>query len=75
MVVEHLPWSNGRSPVTSAMIAFLATWARHRSWGETARIFRTSWEAVHCSVEWFVECGLEHRELVGVHTIGIDEIH
>lgn len=75
VVVEHVPWSTGKSPVTTAMMAFLATWARRLSWRETARIFRTSWEAVYRSVEWFVEWGLEHRELVGVHSIGIDEIH
>src|SRR5208337_3601863 len=45
------------------------------SWRETARVFLTSWEAVHRSVEWFVEYGLAHRELSGVESIGVDEIH
>ena len=75
IVVEHIPWSRGKSPVSTAMMAFLATWARRLSWRETARVFRTSWEAVYRSVEWFVTWGLEHRELVGVQSIGIDEIH
>jgi transposase len=75
VVVEHIPWSHGKSPVTTTMMSFLATWARRLSWRETARLFQTSWEAVYRSVEWFVEWGLEHRELVGVHSIGIDEIH
>ena len=45
------------------------------SWRETARAFRTSWEMVFHSVEWFVGYGLEHRKLEGVEAIGIDEIH
>ena len=29
--VESLPWSNGKSPVSIAMMLFLATWARRLS--------------------------------------------
>ena len=75
MVVEHIPWSDGKRPVTCAMMGFLALWARRLSWRETARAFLTSWEAVYRSVEWFVEWGLAHRELRSVHSMGVDEIH
>jgi transposase len=75
VVVEHIPWSNGKRPVTCAMMGFLARWARRLSWRETAQVFQTSWEAVYRSVEWFVEWGLAHRELRGVESIGVDEIH
>jgi hypothetical protein len=75
VVVEHIPWSDGKRPVTCAMMGFLARWARRLSWRETARAFQTSWEAVYRSVEWFVEWGLAHRELRGVESIGVDEIH
>ena len=54
IVVEHIPWSDGKRPVTCAMMTFLALWARRLSWRETARAFRTSWESVYRSVEWFV---------------------
>jgi transposase len=74
-VVEHIPWSDGKRPVTCAMMGFLARWARRLSWRETARSFQTSWEAVYRSVEWFVQWGLEHRQLSGVASIGVDEIH
>jgi transposase len=73
--VEHIPWSQGKRPVTTAMMGFLARWARRMSWRETARTFQTSWEAVYHSVEWFVGWGLTHRQLEAVHSIGIDEIH
>jgi transposase len=57
------------------MMGFLARWARRLSWRETAQAFQTSWEAVYRSVEWFVEWGLDHRQLSGVEAIGVDEIH
>ena len=75
VVVEHLPWSEGKRPVTRAMMGFLAVWARRLSWRETARAFATSWECVYRSVEWFVQWGLAHRKLEGVESIGVDEIH
>jgi transposase len=75
VVVEHIPWSEGKRPLTTAMMGFLARWARHLSWRETARAFDISWEAVYRSVEWFVQWGLAHRQLEGVEAIGIDEIH
>jgi len=73
--VEHIPWSRGKRRVTTAMMGFLARWARRMSWRETARTFQTSWEAVYGSVEWFVEWGLAHRQLEAIQSIGIDEIH
>jgi transposase len=75
VVVEHIPWSEGKRPITLAMMGFLARWARRLSWRETARAFQTSWEAVYRSVEWFVQWGLAHRKLEGVQSIGVDEIH
>jgi transposase len=75
VVVEHIPWSEGKRPITRAMMSFLARWGRHLSWRQTARTFQTSWECVYRSVEWFVQWGLAHRKLAGVESIGVDEIH
>ena len=75
MVVEHVFWSDGKRPVTIAMMRFLSCWARRLSWRETARAFATSWECVYRSVEWFVQWGLAHRKLEGVESISVDEIH
>jgi transposase len=75
VVVEHIPWSEGKRPITTAMMGFLARWARHLSWRQTARAFQTSWEAVYRSVEWLVQWGLARRSLEGIEAIGIDEIH
>jgi len=75
VVVEHVPWSDGKRPITIAMMCFLSRWARRLSWRETARAFHTSWECVYRSVEWFVQWGLAHRKLEGIESIGVDEIH
>ena len=75
IVVEHIPWSEGKRPVTIAMMCFLSRWARRLSWRETARAFQTSWECVYRSVEWFVQWGLAHRKLDKVWSLGVDEIH
>src|SRR6266571_4532820 len=75
VVVEHIPWSEGKRPVTLTMMCFLSRWARRLSWRETARAFRTSWECVYRSVEWFVQWGLAHRKLENVRSLGVDEIH
>jgi transposase len=75
VVVEHVPWSEGKRPVTLTMMCFLSRWARRLSWRETARAFHTSWECVYRSVQWFVPWGLAHRKLEGVESMGVDEIH
>jgi transposase len=75
VVVEYLPWSDGKRPLTYALMGFLARWGRRLSWRETARVFQTSWESVYRSVEWFVEWGLAERQLAGVESMGVDEIH
>jgi transposase len=75
IIIEHIPWSQGKRPITTAMMGFLARWARHLSWRQTARAFQTSWESVYRSVEWFVQWGLAHRPLTNVEAIGIDELH
>jgi transposase len=74
VVIEHVPWSDGKRPITLAMMGFLARWGRRLSWRETARVFGTSWECVYRSVEWFVEWGLANRVLTDIKAIGVDEI-
>jgi transposase len=75
VVVEHIPWSDGKRPVATAMMGVLAHWARLLSWRETAKAFQTSWETVYRSVEWMVDYGLANRVLEGVEAMGVDEIH
>lgn len=72
--VELLPWSEGKSSMTTTFMWFLASWAQVLSWKETARRFRVSWFSVFTAVRHAVEWGLEHRNLDGIAAIGVDEL-
>jgi transposase len=74
VVVEEVPWGDGKRTLTRAYMLFLARWARRLSWKETAEAFRTSWEKVFDAVEHVVAYGLEHRVLGQIDAIGVDEI-
>lgn len=74
VVVERVPWVDGKCQHTTYHALFLSTWARRLSWQEVARIFSTSWHSVFTAVKWVVDYGMEHRDLSGIRAIGIDEI-
>jgi len=72
--VEMVPWAAGKTQSTHAYVWFLASWARVLSWSEVARRFRSSWDTVFRCVEHAVRWGLEHRNLDGIRSIGVDEL-
>jgi transposase len=74
VVVEEVPWSDGKRSLTKTYMLFLARWARRLSWKETAEVFHTSWDKVFDAVEHVVSWGLEHRVLGQIDAIGVDEI-
>lgn len=74
VVVEAVPWSEGKHHLTTTYAWFLAKWAKRMSWKEVAEAFRTSWDKVFSAVSMAVEWGLANRELSGVTAIGIDEV-
>jgi transposase len=74
VVVEEVPWSEGKSQLTTAYRWFLAGWARRLSWLEVALVFHTSWEAVYRSVEYAVAWGLARRPMTGIKAIAVDEV-
>ena len=74
IVVESLPWADGKSPITKPFKLFLAHWARRLSWKEVAMQFRVSWQNVFESVKHVVAYGLKHRDLEGIKSLGVDEI-
>jgi transposase len=74
IVVEEVPWGDGKHHLTKAYMIFLARWARRLSWKETAEAFHTSWDKVCDAVEYVVTWGLEHRTLGPIRAIGVDEI-
>lgn len=72
--VERVPWAQGKDRQTITLKVFLARWARRISWKEVADIFGTSWDSVFRAVQYVVNFGLEHRNLDGITSIGIDEL-
>jgi transposase len=74
IVVEKVPWAEGKNQLTIAFMLFLASWAKALSWKEVAMRFNTSWEKVFTSVSYVVHWGLSHRNLSNITAIGIDEI-
>ena len=72
--VEGMPWGIGKHPLTQAYAWFLATWAKRLSWQEVAEVFHMSWDAVFGAVEMAVAWGRAHRDLSGIHSLGIDEL-
>ena len=74
VVVEQVPWGDGKHQLTKAYMLFLARWARRLSWKETAEAFRTSWEKVCDAVDYVVTFGLQHRTWAPIRAIGVDEI-
>ena len=74
VVVEEVPWGDGKHQLTRAYMLFLARWARQLSWKETAEAFHTSWDKVCDAVEYVVGWGLAHRTLESIRAIGVDEI-
>ena len=60
VVVEEVPWGDGKHQLTRAYMLFLARWARRLSWTETARLSHLV-EKVCDAVEYVVTWGLEHR--------------
>src|SRR4051812_33131007 len=54
VVVEEVPWGDGKRTLTKAYMLFLARWARRLSWKETAEAFHTSWDKVFDAVEHVV---------------------
>jgi transposase len=75
VIVEHMPWNEGKHPMTVTMMVFLAQWARRLSIKEVGEVFRLGWRSVFQAVAWVVAWGLEHRTLEGITGIGIDELH
>ena len=74
VVVERVPWADGKNQQTNSYRLFLATWAKRLSWQEVARVFGTSWNSVYRAIYWVVSYGIVKRDLHSITSIGIDEI-
>jgi transposase len=74
VIVEKVPWSDGKKHITHHYAKYLADWGKEMAWKSVATRFRTSWQTVFRAVESVVEYGLENRILSGVTALGVDEV-
>lgn len=74
VVVEKVPWAQGKETLCLSYQWFLAGWAKRLSWTEVAEVFRSSWGKVFRSVQMAVQWGLAHRDLSAIESLGIDEL-
>lgn len=74
VVVERIPWTEGKSPLSAGLIHVLAVWARLLSWEVVARLFGVCWSTVASAVRSAVKYGLAQRDISSVRHLGIDEI-
>jgi transposase len=72
--VERVPWAEGKSPMTTEYKWFLARWAKRMCWKDVSEMFHVSWDRVYEAAKRAVSWGLEHRDLDGVESIGVDEV-
>jgi transposase len=54
VVVEEVPWGDGKRTLTKSVYALPSPLARRLSWKETAEAFRTSWDKGFDAVEHIV---------------------
>lgn len=74
ILVEAIPWSQGKCRLSTGLIWLLAAWCKLLPWDQVANLFGVHWSTVAAAVQQAVAYGLEHRDLDGVLYIGIDEI-
>ncbi len=74
IIVEKVPWADGKNHLTHYYCKYLAGWAKDISWKGVAERFHTSWQTVHKAVESIVQFGLEHRQIDNVEALGVDEV-
>jgi transposase len=74
IVVESVPWADGKQRLTTTYAWFLARWAKKMSWTEVANSFNSSWSTVFRAVQCAVQWGRAHVNLQNITAIGVDEI-
>jgi len=75
IIVESVPWSSGKSPLTQSYSWFLSEWAKVLSMQEVARQFKSSWHHVFSAVSMAVEWGRARMDMSQITAIGVDEIY
>src|SRR6266568_2473387 len=72
VIVELVPWGEGKSPLTKGYSWFLSEWAKLLSMQEVSRQFKLTWHHVFTAVSMAVTWGRERIDLTGITAIGVD---
>jgi len=63
ILVETIPWSQGKCPLSQGLIWLLSSGCKLLPWNQVAKLFRVHWNTVAAAVQQAVAYGLEHRDL------------
>lgn len=74
IVVEAIPWSQGKCRLSQGLIWLVSAWCKWLPWDRVAKLFGIHWNTVATAVRQAVSYGLAHRDLGDVLYIGIDEL-
>lgn len=74
LVVEDIPWSIGKTRLTTYLIMQIVMLAELLPWKQVAELFGVHWNTVRNAAQQAVSYGLEHRDIGTVLYIGVDEI-
>lgn len=74
IVMEAVPWADGKQWATRSFAWFLARWAKRLAWKEVGEIFGVSWGVVFRAVEMAVQWGRARINLRKLIAIGVDEV-
>jgi len=74
VLVEAIPWSQGKSRLSVGLIWMLSDWCKLLAWNQVAQLFDVHWNTVAAAVKQAVAYGLAHRQMGRVLHIGVDEL-
>ncbi len=74
VVVEKVPWCEGKSPVSQPLKVVVTQEAKKNAIIDVAKRYDLSWNEIHGILEDAVDFGLKVRDLKDVRVIGVDEI-
>ena len=74
ILVEEIPWSQGKCRLSQGLIWLLSSWCKLLPWEQVGKLFGVHWNTVATAVRQAVSYWLARRDLDGVVYIGMDEI-
>lgn len=74
VLVEAIPWSQGKCRSTTGLIWLLSALCKLLPWKQVAELYTVHWNTVAAAVRQAVAWGLAHRDMSHIEEIGVDEL-